>query len=312
MKPVERNWKLPGVLQLWRIGARSLARFTGLAASVYIIQFAVSAGGAWVMSGVLSGAFARRPLFDRAIAGDVPALLLTLGRHPDLIAMLIWVGMGALLLYLVLSWFLTGGVVAVMLRRPPSRREVAEQFGRGGAATFIDYTRIAILSLPAHAVVIALAVLGGMLSLQIAGEAAELHRVRTGLLLLAGLAPAALLGLATNTAIDYARIDLSRHPHLRPSRALLRAFRLLFTRRQPLAHAATFWLWFLLASSLYLLITWGRPMQGTSGALSLLVIGQLAAMVRFASRFALMGGQVEFSQLVVFPPHAAKLSNEPS
>ncbi|HEU5059887.1 MAG TPA: hypothetical protein VFU21_25325, partial [Kofleriaceae bacterium] len=151
----------PSLFNLARAGARALKRFPGLCGSLYLAQLGISAAAAALVALLLSDAFARRPMFDRGMDGDLPSLAMSFLARPGLITSLLLVGAGAVALYSIASLFLTGGLIAVLLDPPDRRREVARWFGAGGAANFFPLVRLALWSaLPYSAVVVAFG-LGG-------------------------------------------------------------------------------------------------------------------------------------------------------
>ena len=294
----------PGVRSLLHAGARALREHWQLFASLYLIQLLASAGAAWIMARILAGAWSHGPLLERAQAGDVPALVFMLRSTPEVFVAMFWVAAGAIAAHGVLSWYLAGGLNAVLLTshsvRVRDRRGAMRRFGAGGAVTFLAYARLALLSLVAW-LLIALIAAGGVYLLR---ERIE-HALTPGQLLnalLPALAlPAALCWLHV-TATAYARIDLSQRaltpyaPEMRLSaaRSLLGAYRLALTHRQLLLHVLLYALWFAAVSALYAGVTVGRPWTGAAGALGLLVLRQAAALLRGAGAFILAGGQVAF------------------
>jgi hypothetical protein len=274
-----------------REGARALRRYTGLALVLYLLQLALAVVGGFVIARVLAALFADNLLFDQAIDGDAAALIALLQAQAALLPALVWIALTAVAAYAVVSWFLVGGLLAVLIERPRDRPTTVGTFGAGGALTFFSYARLALWCVVPYLAIGFLALVG----LAIAGDTIE--GAVTGAAFLgalgAALAPALVLLLLQYTVVDYARIELSRHPGTAAWRAFLRGYRLVFTRWRPLAHALLYLLAFAAVSAILVAITWDRPMLGASGAISLLVIRQVAAMVRFAAKIVYVGGQVE-------------------
>lgn len=276
-----------------RDGVRALRRYTGLALMLYLVQLGVAAIGGLVIARVLASLFADNLLFDQAVEGDAAALITFVRVNAELLPGLVWIGSTAVATYALVSWFLVGGLVAVLLDRPRDRRSTVATFGAGGAVTFFPYARLALWCIVPY-IAIGFAALAGLAIAADAIESAITGSAFVGALALA-LAPALVLLLCQYTAVDYARLELSRHPGTAAWRAFLRGYRQIFSRWRPLVHALIYHLLFAAVTVLLIVITWDRPMLGASGAVWLLVIRQLAAMTRFAGKFVLVGGQVELT-----------------
>ncbi len=281
-------------------GIALLRRYLGMAIAVYAIQLAVSGLAALVVAEVLAQAFAHRPMFDRAIDGDLPALIAASFQEPHLLGAAVWIAVGAVIAYWLLSWVLAGGVIATYLARPYGRREVADCFGRGAAGCCWPYARLAVLSIVAFAPAVLALAIGARSGLD--GLARQLSSASAALYIATRLGPAAVLYAIAATAVDFARIDLARHPGLAAWRALLRAFRLVLSRASPLAQIALYWLFFASVSAFYAGLTFGKPLEGAAGLVSLLVLRQAVGILRLSARLACIGGQIELSQTAVFPP----------
>ncbi len=296
-----------GVGAMARGGGRTASRYTGTVLGVFVVQalFAHAAGLA-VME-VLASVFARRPRFDEAVSGDLTAMLECLEHAPVAFKASFWIAMGAVLFWVMASWFLVGGVYAVAHERPEGKRETARAFGAGGAATFLVYVRLAVISVLLHLLVLVALLLG------IGAAASRMtHALTLPALLLPlaiGLLPGVLLGLYVWTAIDYARAELTvrrpSHEHLGAFRALIRA--LVFVARRPvaLAHAALGWLLFAVLTLGYAWAAQGHAMLGVGGAVALLVTRLGLSLVRFAGKFAVLAGQVELTE--TRPPPARRV-----
>jgi len=286
----------PSLFTLARAAARALRRFPGLLGSLYLTQLGISLGGAALIGFLLSDAFARRPLFDRGIDGDLPALVASFAGRPGLITSLLLVAAGAVVLYWLVSLFLTGGWLAVLLDPPDRRREVARWFGAGGAANFFPLLRLALWSiLPYGAVLVAFG-----LGARDLGKSFE-HALSPGDLvvpLALALGPALFLHWIIGTAIDYARVDLVRHPGMSSLRALLRGFHVLVSRPVVLLHTALYGLFFVAVTAGYFAIA-----GSLGGGLALaIVIRQLVSLLRFLAHAGLLAGQVELSCSAMAPP----------
>ena len=290
-------------------GARVLRRYPGLVGTLYAAQLAVALGAGWVMTRILAAAFAGQPLFDAAVDDDAVALVTIVAERGIVFQSVMWVGIGAIGSYAVLSWFVTGGLIATLLERPRGRRDTARCFGAGGAATFFAYARLTLLSLVPYT--IALVAFG--LGLERASDGLR-YALTIGDVIRAlfpNLAPAAILLWIAFCAVDYARIDLSRYPKQSSTRALLRAYKKLFTVRWPLVHVLMYYLAFIAISLVFLAATVDRPTLGPGGAVLLFAARQLTSMVRFAAKIVLVGGQVELAATFGAPTPRVKKPKEP-
>lgn len=279
----------PSFFTLARAGARALRRFPGLLGSLYLAQVGISLAAAALMGLLLSDAVARRPLFDRAVDGDLPALVTSFAGRPGLITTLLLVAAVAVLLYWLVSLFLTGGLLAVLLDPPDRRREVARWFGAGGAANFFPLLRLAVWSiLPYGLVVVAFAL--GSRGLETALERALSPGDLVRPLVLA-FGPALVLHWIIGTAIDYARVDLVRHPGMSALRALLRGFHVLVARPLALVHTALYGLFFAAVTAGYVAVS-GSLAEGLAVAI---LTRQLVSLLRFVAHVGLLAGQVELA-----------------
>lgn len=274
-------------------GAGALRRYPGLAITLYCVQLAISAIAAWVMATCLAAAFSNQPLFDRAVEGDLVAALALFEGNSPVAAAVIAAGVGAVLIYAALSWFLAGGLIATLAERPVGRRAVAEQFGAAGAATFFAYARLWLWCLIPYAVSAALLILGAALAADDLESALGFGDAMVAMLPTA--LPAVALVWITALAAGYARVALTLERGRPAYRALLSAYRLVATRWRAPVHALLFGLVWLAITFLYLLAIRDHAMAGASGAVLLFVIRQLTAALRFAAKIALVGGQVELA-----------------
>lgn len=296
-----------GLGAMARGGGRTASHYTGTVLAVFVTQWLIASAAGLAIMQVLESVFAKRPRFDEAVGGDLVALFECIRHAPIAFMASFWIGLGAVLLWIVASWFLTGGVYAVAHERPEGKRETAKAFGAGGATTFLVYVRLAAISLALHLIVVVALLLGlGAAAPRIA------HALTLGGLLLPlamGLLPAVVLALYFWTAIDYARAELTvrrpTHEELGAFRALVRA--LVFVARRPVAlgHAALGWLAFLVLSLGYMWAAQGHAMLGTGGAIALFVIRSGLSLVRFSVKFAVMGGQIELTE--TRPPPARRV-----
>lgn len=286
-------------MRVWAVGRGSvhdLIRHRWLALALYAVQWALSAAVGFIVAIALGSAFARRPLFDEAVAGDgLFAVFATLRAEPFLIASLICTMLMAAAVYGALSWFLKGGLIAVLLDSGSSSERVAtaRRFGAGGAATFWAYVRLALWSCIPYSVVAV--VLGLGLGPAIAGLAQQMDMAEASRGILLAAVPGLLLGLVVRTAMDYARIDLSRHTDLAAWRALLRSFRFVMTHPAALLHWLAYAALVLGATAGYLALARHQPMAGAAGAGFWFLLRQLVSSIRFALHVLLIAGQARLS-----------------
>jgi hypothetical protein len=281
-----------GLGAMIRAGGRTASHYTGTVLGVFVLQVLLASAAGFGIMQVLASEFAKRPRFDEAVSGDLTALIECMRHAPSAFRASFWIAAAVVLLWIILSWFLVGGVYAVAHERPEGRRETARCFGAGGAATFLVYVRLAVLASALHLLVM-FAVLVGLGAA--AGRMAHALTL-AGLLvpLAVGLLPGILLGIFVWTAIDYARAELTvrrpTHEELGAFRALVRA--MVFVARRPVAlgHAGA---------------AQGHAMLGTSGAVALLVIRLGLSLVRLALKFTVLAGQIELTE--TRPPPARRV-----
>ena len=286
-----------GLGSLLKSGLAAPRRFPGLCLSIYLVQVAMSLAAAGLMARLLSRAFATRPMFDRGMQGDLAALMTSLRGQPVLITTLVNIGLAAVVLYWLVSWFLTAGLIAVLLDPPTRRREVARWFGAGGAVNFFPYLFLGLWSLVPYALVVVVAGLGlGHFGPQLRDA---LSWGDVGIDLVGALGPALVLYWLVATAVDYARVNLVRHPGMSSARALLRGIRTIIRHRLALLHTLLYGVVFALASAAYLAAVADGVLMSL---LALVILRQVLALVRFVAHVAVIGGQVELACARVPPP----------
>ena len=296
-----------GLGAMVRAGARTASHYTGTVLGVFVVQALLAGAAGFAIMQVLAAELAKRPRFDEAVGGDLTALFECMKHAPSAFRASFWIGAAAVLLWIVTSWFLVGGVYAVAHERPEGKRETARCFGAGGAATFLVYVRLAALSL----VLELLVMMAFLLGLGAAAPRMQHALSLAGLLvpLAVGLLPGVLLGITVWTAIDYARAELTvrrpTHEELGAFRALVRA--LVFVARRPvaLAHAALGWLVIVVVTLGYAWAAQGHAMLGTGGAVALLVIRLGLSLIRFAVKVIVLAGQIELTE--TRPPPARRV-----
>jgi hypothetical protein len=189
----------------------------------------------------------------------------------------------------LLSLFVTGGLIAVFLDPPNRRREVARWFGAGGAATFLPLLRLTLWSILPYASVLFAFTIGSVGLETRLTRALDLGDLIAPLAI--ALGPALFLHWIIGTAIDYARIDLVRHPGMSSLRALVRGFRVLLTRPLALLHTALYGLFFVLVTVAYAVFS-----ASLGQALLLaIILRQATSLLRFIAHVALLAGQVELA-----------------
>lgn len=294
---------------LARAGVRALSQYTGTVLAVFVAQSLVAAACMLGIAVILAQAFAHLPMFDDAVDGDLVALVWCV-RHAG--ASFLAIGglvFGTILFWQLASWFLVGGLAGVFAQRPEGRRDTARCFGASGAATYLAYARLAACSLPAWLIVLfALAV----------GVGAAAPRVEYALTipqllgpLVVGALPAVLLAHFFLTVADYARVELTlRNDSHAPGVIVTYLRSLAFVAKRPLTlvHAGLGWLLFALVTLAYAYLSYGHPMYGTEGAITLFLVRQGVALLRLAIDVAVLGGQVELGRTRPLPPRRVEVT----
>ncbi len=296
-----------------RAGGRDLSEYTGMVLALFLVQVIVTAGVWIVVARVLISAFAGRPVFDDAVDGDLVAWLEVVRDHREVFQAIGWIVIGAAIAWATISWFLVGGVLAVLTERPRGRRETARCFGAGGATTFLVFARLGLWSLVIDLgpTLLLFAIGVGYLSDQL--EYALTVRELLVPLIVA-FAPAALYHALVSTAVDLARAELTlrrpTHERLGATRALFRALGFVLRRPVAIGHVLLYWLAFVALSLVFVWMAQGRAMLGTSGALALLALRQGLALCRFALKIGVVAGQVELTATRPPPPRAVATVDE--
>jgi len=272
-----------------RAGLRGIRRYPRMCVALYAVQLAMSVLAGIAVWGAMSAAFGDRALLEMARRGDILALVTAVRDHAGLFAGAVWSALVMVAAYGALSWLTTAGLLSVLARAPETRSETAAVFGAGGASSFAGFLRLWLWCLIPYAAAGLLLIMGAGFSLGDAGE-----RLSYGALfahLLPAMAPGLLLWWIVNTAVDFARVDLVTSERKRALRALLRGFATVFTGWRPLPHAASYY-------ALWIAIS-GAFVAGTAGvaisAGALLLLRQTVAILRYASKLWLYGGQVAYA-----------------
>jgi hypothetical protein len=297
-----------GLAHLIAAGPRAVSRYTGTLLAVFVAQSLVAASCIVAVALVLAHTFSHLPMFDEAVDGDLVALIYAVRHGKDSLVAIAGIVFGAIMLWQLASWFLVGGVYGVLAQRPEGRGDTARCFGAGGASTYLAYARLALCALPGWIVV--LFVLGAGVGL-VRGRID--HALTLGELLgplaLASL-PAILLLHVLWTALDYARVELTlRHDTHDPGVATTYLRTLSYVLRRPVAlvHAALGWLVFGLVSAAYLYLAQGHPMYGAEGAITLFIARQGVSLLRMATRFGVLAGQLELGRTRPLPPRRVEV-----
>jgi hypothetical protein len=292
-----------GLGDMWSAGTRAVGRYTGTLLAVFVVQSIVALACMVAISAVLAATFARLPIWDEAVDGDLVALVYSIRHGKAALYASGGIIFGAVLLWQLASWFLVGGVYGVLAQRPEGRGDTARCFGASGTSTYLAYARLALCSLP-----------GWFLVLFVFGVCVDLVDKRliyalTVPQLLGPLAiailPALFLLHVMWTITDYARVELSlRHESHDPSVVMTYVRTVFYVLRRPitLVHAGLGWLLFIVVSVGYAYLAHGHPMYGAEGAVTLFVIRQGVALSRSAIRFGVLAGQVELGKTRTLPP----------
>jgi hypothetical protein len=292
-----------GLGDLIRAGGRSVSRYTGTVLALFVAQSLVAGVAIVTIAQLFAAEFARRPAFDDGVDGDLMSLLQCLRDTPHVIDSALWTVFGVVLLWMVVSWFLTGGVLAVLAERPEGRAATARCFGAGGANTFLSYVMLQVLALVAY--LPALFVLGFGLAwgMQRGEYALTVGDLVTSVGL--GLVPGLLALLLATTIVDYARAELALRKtshELGAIGAFVRAFGFVITHPVTLLHSLVGWLISIAVLVGYAWLSHGRALLGGGGALTLLVIRSGVSLIRMAIKVGVLGGQVELGQTRPPPP----------
>lgn len=278
-------------------GVRALSRYTGTLLAVHAVMLIVTSALVLAVAAILAQAFAHLPYWDDAVDGDLVALVACVRHGKSAFGAIAGLMFGALVLWQLTSWFLAGGLYGVLVQRPEGRREVARVFGACGASTYLAYARLALLQLPAYALVLfVLGVCAGWAAPTIE-HALTLPELFGGLGLMFGPALVLLHGVWTVT--DYVRVELALRQDSHDPGVFVTYLRTLaFVAKHPLTlvHGAIGWLAWISVTLAYAYVAAGHPMYGAGGAIAIFVVRQGVALVRTAIRFAIMSGQIELGR----------------
>lgn len=283
-------------------GWRGCARYTGTLFSVFVTQSLVGLLCLVMLAQVLASVFSHRPLFDEGVRGDLIALVWATRHGASTLIASLWLVIGVALMWAMISWFLVGGINAVLVKNPQGRAATAQQFGAGGSTTFLAYGLITVLSVPLLVLVLFVFGMTAGLAMPRMQYALTLPQLIAPLAL--GLLPAMILLAVTWTIVDYARLDVTRHRNshgLGPFAAYIRAVRFVMTHPLTIGHTVLGWLMWLAIGIGYSYIAYGHPMLGAEGALTLYIIRLGVQLFRMAVKFAVIAGQVHLGQQCAEP-----------
>jgi hypothetical protein len=292
------------LVDMLRVVPRALGRYTGTLLAVFVAQTLVAMACMVAIAIVLAQAFAHLPLWDEAVDGDLVALAWCIRGAPAAIVACGGLVVAALLLWLLVSWFVVGGLLGVLAQEPDGRAETARCFGASGAATYLKFARLAVCSVPSW--LLALFAFFACSSAMAPRFATALTVSDLIVPVAVSILPALIVLHVAWTVSDYARVELAvRHDSHDPSvaGAYLRALAFVIRRPITLVHGALGWLVFALVTLAYGYLAHGHPMYGAEGAVTLFVIRQGVALARVAVQVGVLAGQVELGHTGVLPPH---------
>ncbi|HEU0034598.1 MAG TPA: hypothetical protein VFQ53_28435 [Kofleriaceae bacterium] len=297
-----------GLGELMGAGGRAVQKYTGMLFSVFVVQSLVALALMFAIWLVLAQTFARLPMFDEAVDGDLVALIWSVRYGKTSFLAIGGIVLGGLLLWQLVSWFLIGGVYGVFGQRPEGRADTARCFGASGATTYLAYARLWLCSLPGWILVL-FAFGTGMGVVAPRLEYALTLPQLLGPIFLAAL-PALLLLHYLWTVNDYARVELTLRHDTHDPGVLATYFRsLIYVAKRPLTllHAGFGWLVFFLVTMAYVYLAQGHPMYGTDGAITLFLVRQGVSLLRMAIKVGVLAGQVELGRTRPLPPRRVEV-----
>jgi hypothetical protein len=280
---------------------------------VSVVQSLIAGVAIVTVAQIFAAELAQRPLLDDAVDGDLAAVLEIVRWAPEIVAASFWVVFGVVVLWMVVSWFLTGGVISVIVDRPDGRAETARCFGAGGANTFLSFVVLQVVSLVAYLPALFVLALGLAWGAERAEYALTIGDLGTSLGL--GAAPGLLALVFAGTVVDYARVELvlrkSSHD-LGAIRAFLRAIGFVASHPVALVHALLGWIVAIALGVGYAWLTQGRALLGGGGALTILVIRQGVSLLRMAVEVGVLGGQAHLGLTRPAPALAPPPGDDPA
>jgi len=295
--------------ELVRAGSSALSKYTGTVLAVFVVQGLFALACMAAITVILAQAFARLPMFDEAVDGDLVAMIWCVRHAADSFLAIGGLVFGTLVFWQLASWFLVGGLTGVLAQRPEGRGDTARCFGASGAATFLTYARLAVFTLPAWMLVIFVFAIGVRATTPRLEYALTIPQLVGPVLL--GALPALLLAHFFMTVSAYARVELTlRHDSHDPGVVATYLRTLGFIARRPLTlvHAGLGWVLFALVTLAYAYLSYGHPMYGAEGAITLFFVRQGVALLRMAIAVAVLGGQVELGRTRPLPPRRVEVT----
>jgi hypothetical protein len=295
-----------GLGDLFGAAPRAIGRYTGTLLAAFVVQTLVALACMGAVAFVLAQTFARLPLWDDAVDGDLVALLWCLRHGKSALLASGGIALGALFMWQFVTWFIVGGILGVLANRPEGRGDTAKCFGASGASTFLAYVLLSLCALPGYVVVAFVLVVTLSFALPHAERALTVRQLLGPLAL--GILPALSLMLVLWTITDYARVELTLRGESHRPGALITYLRTIgYVARRPITvvHAGLGWFVVVLISLGYAYLSHGSPMYGAEGAVTLFVIRQGVALARTATRFGVLAGQVELGKSRPLPPPRA-------
>jgi hypothetical protein len=272
----------PSVLGMFVAGVQVTARHRWLVVSLYVVQLLVSLVFLVAAQQIFASAFGHRPLFARGVGGDTEALILSMASSPVGSTLTI-LAIAMAFAYMVLSLYLNAGLIGAFAGR---------SFGEAAGRWFLPYVRLWLWSLIPY-VLCALVIRVGL----VMGTSGDSFERLISLKLMFGrplvfAIPGLLLLTVATCAVDYARVALVVGERRGAARALVGAFRFVFSNPSALAHYGLYVLFWMMITGLYVIATSGHELAGAGGAVVLFALRQLVSLARFGARIATTGGQV--------------------
>src|SRR5688572_21042414 len=106
-------------------GTRAVGRYTGTLLSVFIVQTIVAVACMAAVALTLSQTFARLPLWDEAVDGDLVALIYCLRHGKAALLASLGIVIAAVMMWQLITWFVVGGINGVLANRPEGRGDTA-------------------------------------------------------------------------------------------------------------------------------------------------------------------------------------------
>jgi hypothetical protein len=256
--------------------ARSIWRTAGF---VYLVQLVVAFVFLVAAERTLVSVFGSRPIFDRAVAGDLSALMQSLSHRSDVVWSLVWTGLALAGGYALVSLWLIAILIDALAGAKVSRGRI-----------FLAYLRLELLSLIPYAVAIG-ALFPAFNRSTEDWLLLSVDRWHLAGKVLLGVTPGVLLFVFTACAVDYARIAIALDERPRAFRALMSGVKTLLTRRRALPQYLVYLVAWIGISALYVGIS-----GGVESALVLFALRQITSAARFGARVVTYAAQTDIYQ----------------